>query len=184
MATKKVDAFQYFEDVDMRRMQVVYLHRNGIPVDEIAKWTKYAISTVRNYASQFSELWEKACEVFRKITLKLKAEIIGNRQLVYLFKFYDDKDELICSKVGTTTRLPEQRMKEEIRYYQDHDLPVARGEICAVLSCGEIPPEGAESQLRAAFIKKYPQAFYKNDRFFGVNIGVPTFTKIVKEYLA
>ena len=180
----KVDAFQKFDDINMRRMQLVYLHDNGIPTDEIAKWTQYAVSTVRSYISKFSDLLEEARKIFRKITIKAKTELLKGREQVYLFKFYHNLDELICSKVGTTTRLPEQRLKEELKYYQDHGIDVDRGEICAVINCGELPAEGAESQLRAAFIKKYPTAFCKNDRFFNVNISVQSFNKIVKEYLA
>lgn len=183
MATK-VDVFQKYEDTEMKRMQLVYLADNGFSAEEITQWVDYAASTIKQYIRKFSDLLEKAKKTFYVITKKAKAQIIGKREWVYLFKFYDDADELICSKVGTTTRLPEVRMKEEIKYYADHNIPVARAEICSVIDCGKYPAEGAESHTRGAFIKKYPEAFCKNDRFFGVNISVNTFNKLVKEYLA
>ena len=164
-------------------MQIVYLDHHGFSASEIAKWTSYAVSTVRSYCRKYRDLLDKAIATFYHITQKAKAVLRGGRQLVYLYKFYDDKGELICSKVGTTTRLPEQRLKEEIRYYTKHNIPVADAKICSVIDCGAIPAEGAESVTRAAFIRKYPAAFHKNDRFFGVDIGAPTFNKIVNEYL-
>ena len=94
-----------------------------------------------------------------------------------------ENGELICSKVGTTTRLPEQRLKEEIRYYRDHGIEVDKAEICSVIDCGDIPAEGAESYTRAQYIRKFPTAFCKNDRFFGVDISTRTFNKFVAEYL-
>ena len=102
---------------------------------------------------------------------------------MYLYKFYDENGSLICSKVGTTTRLPEERLKEEITYYRKHNIPVANAKICSVIDCGELPAEGAESITRALFIRKSPKAFCKNDRFFGVDIATRTFNKIVQDYL-
>jgi hypothetical protein len=179
----KIDVFQDFSNVTTKRMQVVYLDKYGFTAQEIAKWTGYAISTIKGYIRKYQDLLEKAIKTFYHITLKAKAVLCGGRQLVYLYKFYDDKDELICSKVGTTTRLPEQRLKEEIKYYRQHNIPVERGEMCSVIDCGVIPAEGAESQTRAYFIRKHPDAFHKNDRFFGVDLSVRTFNKVVNEYL-
>ena len=179
----KLDVFQKYEDVETKRMQLVYLADNGFTADEITQWVDYASSTIKQYVKKFADLLDKAKKTFYVITKKAKAEIYGKRELVYLFKFYDDLDELICSKVGTTTRLPEQRMQEEIKYYVKHNIPVARAEICSVIDCGKYPAEGAESHTRGAFIKKYPEAFCKNDRFFGVNISTNLFNKLVKEYL-
>lgn len=181
---KKIDVFQTFEDTETRHLQVIYLNHHGFDFKEIAKWTRYAESTVRNYIRIFADLAEKAIETFYHITQKVKKVLRGGKQLVYLYKFYSKNDELICSKVGTTTRLPEQRLKEEIKYYQAHNIPVTRGEICSVIDCGAIPAEGAESITRAYFIRRFPDTFHKNDRFFGVDLPTRTFNKIVGNYLA
>jgi hypothetical protein len=181
---KKINVFQSFEQSDMKRMQVVYLDKHGFKPEEITKWTGYAVSTIKTYIRKFADMLDKACKTFYHVTMKAKAVLRGGKQLVYLYKFYDAEGELICSKVGTTTRLPEQRLQEEIKYYKAHDIPVENAEICSVIDCGEIPAEGAESVTRAAFIRRWPDAFHKNDRFFGVNIPTQTFNKIVTNYLA
>jgi len=182
--SKKIDVFQSFADAETKRMQVVYLNDCGFDVDQIAKWVNYAVSTIKSYIKKYADLLEKAKKLFYHVTQKTKKVLLHGRQLVYLFKFYNADGRLICSKVGTTTRLPEQRMKEEIRYYQQHGIPVDNASICSVIDCGALPCEGAESVTRAAFIHQFPDAFCKNDRFFDVDIPVRTFNKIVNNYLA
>lgn len=183
MSQKKIDVFQDFADASMKHLQVVYLDSHGFIPEEIAKWTGYAVSTIKGYVKKFQNLLEKAKKVFYHITLKAKKVLRGGKQLVYLYKFYNSDNELICSKVGTTTRLPEQRLKEEIKYYTKHGIPVDHAKICSVIDCGAIPAEGAESITRGLFIHRYPDAFKKNDRFFGVDIPTRTFNAIVKDYL-
>ena len=183
MSQKKIDVFQDFADANMKHLQVVYLDSHGFIPEEIAKWTGYAVSTIKGYVKKFQNLLKTAKKVFYHITLKAKKVLRGGKQLVYLYKFYNSDNELICSKVGTTTRLPEQRLKEEIKYYTKRGIPVDHAEICSVIDCGAIPAEGAESITRGLFIHRYPDAFKKNDRFFGVDIPTRTFNAIVKDYL-
>ena len=183
MSQKKIDVFQDFADTSMKHLQVVYLDSHGFIPEEIAKWTGYTVSTIKGYVKKFQNLLETAKKVFYHITLKAKKVLRGGKQLVYLYKFYNSDNELICSKVGTTTRLPEQRLKEEIKYYTKHGIPVDHAEICSVIDCGAIPAEGAESITRGLFIHRYPDAFKKNDRFFGIDIPTRTFNTIVKNYL-
>lgn len=180
---KKINVFDTYEESEIKRLQVVYLDSHGFTPEEIRKWTGYAISTIKTYVKKFADLLEKAKKTFYCVTLKIKKVLHGGRQLVYLYKFYDKDCKLICSKVGTTTRLPEQRLKEEIKYYQNHGIEVADAKICSVIDCGAIPAEGAESVTRAYFIRRHPEAFCKNDRFFGVDIPTRTFNKVVAEYL-
>ena len=184
---KKIDVFQKFDDVEMKRMQLVYLDSYGFTIEQIRKFSDYAEATIKTYIRKFSYMVEKARKTFYHITQKVKKVLVGGRQLVYLFKFYDNKGNLVCSKVGTTTRLPEQRMKEELRSYQkskDEKIASIRtAEICSVIDCGAIPAEGAESITRGMFIKKFPDKFKKNDRFIDVDIPVRTFNSIVNEYL-
>lgn len=182
---EKINPLQNFDSVDtnLKHLQVVYLNDNDFSFEEIAKWTGYVVSTVKAYIKKFSYLLSEAKATFSRITKKCKMSLMGGKQLVYLYKFYNEDNELICSKVGTTTRLPEQRLKEEIKYYRKHDIPVDHAKICSVIDCGELPAEGAESITRALFIQKYPNAFKKNDRFFGVDLPTRTFNKIVNSYL-
>ena len=182
---EKINPLQKFDENEreLRHLQVIYLNENGFSFEEISHWTGYVLSTVKSYIKKFVNLLSEAKETFKRITKKAKMALRGKRQLCYLYKFYDSENKLICSKVGTTTRLPEDRLKEEITYYKQHDIPVENAEICSVIDCGELPAEGAESITRALFIRKYPTAFCKNDRFFGIDIPTRTFNKIVKDYL-
>lgn len=187
MATKKIDVFQKFDSTDMKRMQVVYLNEYGFTPDQIAKWVDYATSTIRTYIKKYSDLVEKAKKTFYHVTQKVKTVLVAGAQLVYLFKFYDADGNLVCSKVGTTTRLPEKRMKEELRAYKkSKDEKIAsidHAEICSVIDCGSVPAEGAESVTRAYFIKKHPDRFKKNDRFLDIDIPTRTFNNVVMNYL-
>ena len=183
MAKSKIEVFQHYEDLETRRMQIVFLDHFGFAKEEIAKWTNYAVSTIKTYIRKFADLLEKALATFKKISQKTKFELLGGKQLVYLFKFHNPNNELICSKVGTTTRLPEQRLKEELRYYRNHGIEIENAEICSVIDCGDLPAEGAESYARAKYIKRYPTAFCKNDRFFGIDIPTNSFIKLIRNYL-
>lgn len=184
---KKIDVFQKFEDTEMKRMQVVYLNEYGFTPKQIAKWVDYAESTIKTYTKKFSDLVDKAKKTFYHVTKKVKTVLVGGAQLVYLFKFYDSNGNLVCSKVGTTTRLPEQRMKEEIRNYKKSKnakiATITHADICSVIDCGSVPAEGAESVTRAYFIRKNPDKFVKNDRFIDVDIPTRTFNEIVNSYL-
>ena len=44
--------------------------------------------------------------------------------------------------------------------------------------------EGAESLLRAKYIKAFPDSYCANDRFFDVNLPVNGFVETVEGYLA
>ena len=179
----KIDVFQKFDDLEMKRMQIVYLNDYGFNVDEIAKWSDYAKSTIKNYIRKFADLLDKAKKTFYRITQKAKKVLIGGKQLVYLFKFYNASGELVFSKVGTTTQLPEKRMSQEMREYKKSGLPVESATMNVVIDCGALPAEGAESAVRAYYIKRFPDAFRKNDRFFGVDIPERSFVYAVNTYL-
>lgn len=101
----------------------------------------------------------------------------------YLFKFYTE-NEIIFSKIGTTAKNCLQRLKDEIRYYTKRGFNITKVEICEIIDCGETPAESYESYLRALFIKKFPNTWKKNDRFFGISIPVDIFTKLCTEYAA
>ena len=180
----KINALQKFNkyDTHMRHLQTVYLDSHGFEFEDIAEWTGYAVTTIQSYIYKFRDLLDEAKKIFYHITLKVKQEYYAGKQYVYLFKFYE-KYHGVISKVGMTTQLPEQRLKQEIKYYRDHGLDIEDAKICSVIDCGEIPADGAESATRAHFIRKYPKAFKKNDRFFGVDVSVRTFNAIVNNYL-
>jgi hypothetical protein len=105
---------------------------------------------------------------------------LKNEQAAYFFKFYN-AEELLFNKIGTTAKDIIARLRREIGDYSEK-FDITRVEIHRMRSCGDIPAEGAESALRAEFIKRYPTAFRKNDRFFGVNISPEDFDAVYSKY--
>ena len=107
-------------------------------------------------------------------------ENLRGEQAVYFFKFYSE-EVLIFNKVGTSAKDVVARLRDEIGEYSKK-FDIRRVEIHRIMSCGNRPAEGAESALRAELIKQYPEAFRKNDRFFGVDISPAVFDEIVSQY--
>ena len=105
---------------------------------------------------------------------------IKGEEAVYFFKFYGEV-ALFFDKVGTSKVDVVARLRDEIGEYSKK-FDIRRVEIHRIMSCGNRPAEGAESALRAELIKQYPEAFRKNDRFFGVDISPAVFDEIVSQY--
>lgn len=106
-----------------------------------------------------------------------------NVQKCYLIEFFDENDESICSKVGTTTRTVQERVREELRSNTYKKMGAVRCLIHRVYDCGKIPAEGLESMFRATYIRKYPNSFHKNDRFIKQKFDLAEADKICKGYL-
>ena len=100
---------------------------------------------------------------------------------VYIIYFYGADGQIIYSKPGTTVRLIKDRIKEELTSYRKNGVCSAR--LMRLWDCGEMPPEGLESNLRAHYIKKYPGTFVKNDRFAGVHADLDDADRLAAEYL-
>ena len=105
---------------------------------------------------------------------------IKDGQAVYFFKFYNET-ALEFNKVGTSAKDVVARLRDEIGEYSKK-FDIRRVEIHRILNCGNRPAEGAESALRAELIRQYPNAFRKNDRFFGVDIDPKVFDEIMRGY--
>lgn len=101
----------------------------------------------------------------------------------YLFRFFNDDEELLCSKVGTTTRTVRQRLIEELRSKTYKGMGATHAIIDRIYNCGELPAEGLESLIRSEYIKKYPKSFKKNDRFIGELFDLDLCDSIAHEYL-
>lgn len=125
---------------------------------------------------------ERTKKLIKGIVNKVKVTFGKGTKQCYLFKFYDSNGNLLFSKIGTTERTIGVRLNEEINKY-NKKFDVYGVIIESVIDCKDIPPEGAESQLRAHFIKKYPNSYMKNDRFREVDIPVDEFNEIVNSYL-
>lgn len=107
-----------------------------------------------------------------------------NGEQCYLFEFYDNNNNLICSKVGTTKRTIRQRLIEELRSKTYTSMGATKAIINRIYNCGDLPSEGLESLIRSEYIKKYPKSFKKNDRFIGERFDFNLCDKIAQNYLA
>lgn len=141
------------------------------------EWAKkYVIDTVKKTIS--------------KVSSKVLAPIVWNcenknwksgTELFYLIRGFNGA-ERVFSKIGTTTREVEKRMKEHLAYYNKHGIPLTRIEIDKVYEC-DTEAEGVESWFRAVYIRKYKGSFKKNDRFFGVDFDLKEADKIFADYV-
>lgn len=105
-------------------------------------------------------------------------------QKCYLFTFFDAENNMVCSKIGTTTRTVRQRLIEELKSNTYKKIGCVRAVVNRVYDCGKLPAEGLESYFRAMYIKKYPDSFKKNDRFMHTWLDLKEADKIVAEYFA
>lgn len=115
------------------------------------------------------------------IVYQVKHDYPKGSQLVYLIRLLNESDKLIWSKVGTTTRDINTRMKEHLRYYKKNG--VSKVEVSRVYDCGALPAEGLESEFRARYMCKYPNTFQKNDRFTNTEFDLVEADTIAQEYL-
>ncbi len=146
-------------------------------------------------ADEFVEVVEEVVEkrvLYRKFKNDTKPKVpmefmpdcgenIQNEQAVYFFKFFDET-ELLFDKIGTTAKDVVGRLRDEIGDYSKK-FNIRRVEIHRICSCGNLPAEGAESALRAEMIRRYPEAFRRNDRFFGVDISPIVFDEVLKNFM-
>lgn len=114
-----------------------------------------------------------------EIIINSKTYEKGTNQ-AYLFKFYDGDGNLIFSKVGTTVRTVQVRIKEEIRQYRKNGFDVQTAVIESVFDCEDMPPEYFESYVRARYIAKSRKSYKVNDRFIQYDISVKEFQKIMR----
>ena len=103
------------------------------------------------------------------------------REQLYLIRMLDEDNNLVYSKVGTTTRSTKERMKEHLKYYYDNG--VRKIVVDRLWECGNMPAEGLESQFRALYIQRFPNSFRKNDRFINVEFDLEEADRIVKNFL-
>ena len=168
-----------------KHLQIVFLKNEGLTAKEIADITGYAKTTVSNYIYKYYEDFiDEARKYYNCTAPTLLAETFEKgTQQIYLVKFYSATGKIVFTKIGTTKRYVETRIKEEIKYYQDRGINFDNVIIEKVIDCGEYEAEMVESYLRFRFIKKY-RNWMKNDRFLGINISEEEFTKEVEYALS
>ena len=104
-------------------------------------------------------------------------------QKCYLIGFFDSEMNLVCSKVGTTVRKVSERIREELTSKTYVGMGAVHCVINRVYNCGNLPAEGVESMFRAKYIKKYPNSFFKNDRFISEHFDMTEADKFFAEYV-
>lgn len=178
-----MNAYKIYDEVHIKHLQVVFLRGKGESIKKVCAITGYAKSTIYKYSYEYANLEDEAKQVFsNKCELVYDDEIVlpkGTEQ-IYLMKFYDTFNNLIFSKIGTTTRSVVTRAKEHINYYTNSGFDLGMVTIDSVEDCKNYPAEMVESFLRFAFIKEFPNTWHKNDRFFGVDIKLENFLKKVQ----
>lgn len=167
------------------------------------RWKKYwfeAFCEVREYCKQevdkvFKIVTDTLEILYKKVRKKYSYDIELGEEIaeddflgkgverVYLFEFFDKNHQLVCSKVGTTTRAVRQRLREELRSPTYKKMGCESVIVHRIYNCGSIPAEGLESIIRAEYIKKYPQSFKKNDRFINEKFDFAECDRIVNNYL-
>jgi hypothetical protein len=129
---------------------------------------------------QLRQIWFfNGKEIFTNGRINLLDEA---EQKCYLFRFFDSNGNLVCSKVGTTTKPILIRIKSELREYAKLDVMTCV--IDRVYDCGHLPAEGMESYFRAEYIRRHPTHFRKNDRFFSVAFDLEEADRICASYLS
>lgn len=177
---------------ELEAMEIAYSNLQNRPTSSgRAYWFKKMLTLYKaNKAIQ--KVWEyvdsarllvnrfvKKCAA--AIAYKVKHDYPKGSQLVYLIRLLNESDKLIWSKVGTTTRAIDTRMKEHLRYYRK--AGVAKVEVDRIYDCGKLPAEGLESEFRAKYMCKYPGTFQKNDRFTAVEFDLIEADAIASSYL-
>lgn len=137
----------------------------------------------------------KITDVRKVVTAKIKKEGIAisedcktwddskGLEKCYLIAFFNEQMELVCSKVGTTTRSVFQRIREELNSKTYKGMGATYCVINRVYDCGNLPAEGVESMFRAKYIKKYPNSFFKNDHFISEHFDMTEADKFFAEYV-
>lgn len=203
------DPMGTYETTQEKHWQAIYLYQT-MTASEVAEVTGYAPTTVRNYYNKYRAELPVAVIFFEKghSTVPVRRQTVkhnerriffGDTEInwlnetenkdtnsgekAYLFRFYEKNNpEPVFSKIGTTAKSCLGRLKDEIRYYNKAGFSINKVEICEIWDCGEMPAESYESFMRALLIKRFPNTWKKNDRFFGVTIPTEIFVNLCQQY--
>lgn len=148
-----------------------------------AEVKKYFITNAKKMTITFKALINKEERILwdENILSTNTIKKIKGAELGYWVTFYDKNDNFICNKVGTTTQTVYTRCKQHLANDTYLNLNAYKVVIHGVW-CGRIPAEGFESLVRGELIRRYPNAFKKNDRFFESAITLDEVKDILTSY--
>lgn len=186
----------YSMDLHLRNLQIVYLYYvEDLKPSQIAEIVGLAASTITNYRNKYFDKLNEAEETFTNVAPKKNYDVEHN----YANRlFADTKDtnkfyllkisnlltgELITSKIGTTTRKINSRIREISREYEKkYNCPI-NIEIKRVYDCGKITPICFESYFRFEYILQYGEHYVENDRFEDVDFDYEVADKLYKNLI-
>lgn len=169
------NANKRWKDYWFNTCEIIYNSFNDFTNKYILDPVKKIITKI-NQQVKLSKKWQNKIQV--------ECDLLDNaKEKCYLFEFYDSKNNLVCSKVGTTKRKVIQRLQEEMRSKTYTNLDCVKAIVKRVYDCGDMPAEGAESYFRAYYIKQFPNSFKKNDRFMNEYFDFDFADKLMEKYL-
>lgn len=135
----------------------------------IADLFGYAISTIRTYRWKYHYYLEESKELFEPRVIDEEIlnpndyDLDSYGKFFYLVKFYDYRGNFLVSKIGTTERSLEQRLKEHFKSGTPYNrMGACFLKIDKVYSCPR-NPKGLESYIRGLLMLKYD--LIGNDQF-------------------
>ena len=168
VSTKRSKMWDYAELAEM-------LFGDGEIIEEVVEEVAVVVEPTTLYRKFKDGRPAVAMEFMPECGANVKGE-----EAVYFFKFFGEAT-LHFNKIGTSAKDVVARLRDEIGDYSKK-FDIRRVEIHRIMPLGNFPAEGAESELRSKLIKQYPNAFRKNDRFFGVDIDPAVFDEILHNY--
>lgn len=105
----------------------------------------------------------------------------GTEQL-YFIRLLDANNNLVWSKIGTTSRRTDKRMEEHLRYYKKDGI--AKIIVDEIFDCGDYPADMFESNFRGHYIKKHPGTWKKQDRFAGIELDLAEARELFEKWAA
>lgn len=139
----------------------------------IADLFDYTISTIRTYCCKYYYLLEESKKIFEPriifeetITNPNNYNLTEKNKFFYLVKFYDSQGKFLVSKIGTTERSVQQRLREHFRKGTPYSKMGAEYvQVDKVYKCSQ-DPRGIESYVRGLLMLKYnlfgQDQFYEN----------------------
>ena len=172
--------------------QIVYLrYIDGLTPSQIAKYTHYALSTIRSYMYKYTNLLEEAkayFQIIKELTIHPMIEnpygynLHTKDNYFYLIKFYDEEENFLMSKVGTTDRTLSTRLTEHFKTNSPYDRMNAKYLVInKIYKCNGLN-KGVEKYLIGLLIKKYPNAHRGEDQF-AIDLDWAEWDEIITNYL-